>query len=277
MAGNSADSGRSVTSKVVAILLTFNDGTVHSVTEISRLAGLPISTTHRLVSELAAWGILERTDDLQYRVGVQLHAIGATAGCVPSMPERARRVMEDVSIATHSDVRLGILQGTEVTYIEKTAGHQPGSLYPAARPVPAHASAMGKAILAFSPPRLVEAMIHRGLTRCTPHTITTGEQLRRALARIRRTRLAISRGELRKGHCVMAVPVFGGRSDVVAALEVDVRNLPELRSIHAVLTMAARSLSRELVITDVFGQPPLLALSVHGEHNYEPAMLSSLN
>jgi len=29
MAGNSADSGRSVTSKVVAILLTFNDGTVH--------------------------------------------------------------------------------------------------------------------------------------------------------------------------------------------------------------------------------------------------------
>jgi DNA-binding IclR family transcriptional regulator len=136
---------------------------------------------------------------------------------------------------------------------------------------------MGKAILAFSPPRLVEAMIHRGLTPCTPHTITSGEQLRRALARIRRTRLAISRGELRKGHCVMAVPVFGGRSDVVAALEVDVRNLAELRSIHAVLTMAARSLSRELVITDVFGQPPLLALSVHGEHNYEPAVLSSLN
>jgi DNA-binding IclR family transcriptional regulator len=115
------------------------------------------------------------------------------------------------------------------------------------------------------------------LTPCTPHTITSGEQLRRALARIRRTRLAISRGELRKGHCVMAVPVFGGRSDVVAALEVDVRNLPELRSIHAVLTMAARSLSRDLVITDAFGQPPLLALSVHGEHNYEPAVLSSLN
>jgi len=75
----------------------------------------------------------------------------------------------------------------------------------------------------------------------------------------------------------MAVPVFGGRSDVVAALEVDVRNLAELRSIHAVLTMAARSLSRDLVITDVFGPPPLLALSVHGEHNYEPAVLSSLN
>jgi len=75
----------------------------------------------------------------------------------------------------------------------------------------------------------------------------------------------------------MAVPVFGGRSDVVAALEVDVRNLPELRSIHAVLTMAARSLSRELVITHAFGQPPLLAFSVHGEHNYEPAALSSLN
>src|SRR6185437_3531297 len=93
MAGNSADSGRSVTSKVVAILLTFNDGTVHSVTEIARLAGLPISTTHRLVSELAAWGILERTDALQYRVGVQLHAIAATADRVQLHPDAVLKVI----------------------------------------------------------------------------------------------------------------------------------------------------------------------------------------
>jgi hypothetical protein len=37
MAGNSAEPGRSVTSKIVAILLTFRDGNEHSLTEIARL------------------------------------------------------------------------------------------------------------------------------------------------------------------------------------------------------------------------------------------------
>jgi predicted transcriptional regulator of viral defense system len=69
MAGNSADSGRSVTNKVIAILLTFTHGTVYSLTEIARLTGLPISTAHRLASELAAWGVLERTEDGHYRAG----------------------------------------------------------------------------------------------------------------------------------------------------------------------------------------------------------------
>ena len=37
MAGNAIEPGRSVTSKVVAILLTFGDGEEHSLTEIARL------------------------------------------------------------------------------------------------------------------------------------------------------------------------------------------------------------------------------------------------
>jgi len=34
LSGNSSESGRSVTSKIVAILLTFADGTLHPLTEI---------------------------------------------------------------------------------------------------------------------------------------------------------------------------------------------------------------------------------------------------
>jgi DNA-binding IclR family transcriptional regulator len=54
MAGNSTESGRSVTSKITSILMTFTEGSVHSLTEIARLAGLPVSTAHRLTSELAS-------------------------------------------------------------------------------------------------------------------------------------------------------------------------------------------------------------------------------
>src|SRR5664279_138357 len=220
MAGNSSDTGRSVTSKVVAILLTFTDGSVHSLTEIARLTGLPTSTVHRLVSELAAWGLLERTDEVQYRVGVPLRAIGAPTKYTPSMHERARRVMEDLSSATHSSVRLGVLEDGEVQFIEKLAGHQPVSPCSLPKQLPAHASAMGKAILAFSPPNIVDAVIERGLAPCTPYTITSPERLRKALAVIRLTRIAVTRWELTAGESVVAVPVFCGGGNVMAALEI---------------------------------------------------------
>ena len=53
MAGNTIQAGRSVTNRVSSILLTFTRGGDHSLTEIVKPAGLPISTAHRLVIELA--------------------------------------------------------------------------------------------------------------------------------------------------------------------------------------------------------------------------------
>ena len=101
MSGNSSEGGRSVTSKVVAILLTFTDGTLHSLTEIASSTGIPTSTVHRLVSELVAWGFLERTDDAQYRVGVALRAISATADALPILrtrrPHDGRFALDDNS------------------------------------------------------------------------------------------------------------------------------------------------------------------------------------
>jgi DNA-binding IclR family transcriptional regulator len=94
VAGNSTESGRSVTSKVVSILMTLADGHSQSLTEIARLAGLPISTAHRLVNELVAWGFMERTEDGHYLAGVPLKVIGSVhTGHASSLRERARRVM----------------------------------------------------------------------------------------------------------------------------------------------------------------------------------------
>jgi DNA-binding IclR family transcriptional regulator len=248
MAGNSADSGRSVTSKVVSILLTFTDGNVQSLTEIARLAGLPVSTAHRLVTELAAWGVLERTDDAHYRAGTSLQAIGGQGLHRAGLFERARRVMEDVVTATRSPVRLGVLDGLDVAYVEKLVGHRPVSMFADEVALPAHATAMGKALLAFSPPPVLDALLDKGLERFTPYTLTTPERLRRALAVIRLTRVALCRWEYELGSAAVAVPVFGGGGTVVAALELKVRDLrSDLPVMQPALIVAARCLSRELV------------------------------
>jgi DNA-binding IclR family transcriptional regulator len=261
MAGNSADSGRSVTNKVVAILLTFTNGTVYSLTEIARLTGLPISTAHRLASELAAWGILERTEEGHYRAGVQLKVIGSQSTLAPaSIHEKARRVMEDLAAATsRTNVRLGVLSDLDVAYIEKLPGSRPVSMFYEAVTAPAHATAMGKALLAFSPPRTVELVVRRGLERYTPYTLTTPERLRRALAVTRLTRVAVCRRELDEHASAVAVPVFGAGGDVVAALELEAHDPQDLRRMQPPLIVAGRSLSRELAATHNRGHFALTA------------------
>ncbi len=247
MAGNSTESGRSVTSKITAILLTFTQGSEHSLTEIARLAGLPISTAHRLTSELAAWRLLERTGEGLYRAGLPLRMIGTVDACPPSLQERAPCILEDLAAATKCRARLGVLHELEVAYIEKQPGPVPASLFSAAATLPAHPTALGRALLAFSPVRTVEMTILRGLRPYTSHTVTSPERFRRALAVTRLTRVAVTRFELEAGVCGVAMPVFGPGGEVVAAIELAVRDLGQgLPPIMAALSISSRSLSREL-------------------------------
>jgi DNA-binding IclR family transcriptional regulator len=247
MAGNSAESGRSVTSKITSILLTFTEGSEHSLTEIARLAGLPISTAHRLASELTSWRLLERTACGHYRAGLPLRMIGTGDGDPASLAERAPCVLEDLSTATRRRARLGVLHELEVAYIEKQPGAGPVTSFTAGATLPAHPTALGRALLAFAPAGVVDTTILRGLRPYTKHTITSAARFRRALAVTRLTRVAVTRWELEAGACGVAVPVFGPGGDVVAAIELAVRDLgEELHQVRPALSIAARSLSREL-------------------------------
>jgi DNA-binding IclR family transcriptional regulator len=248
MAGNSAEPGRSVTSKIVAILLTFHDGSEHSLTEIARLTCLPVSTAHRLVTELAGWGVLERTEESTFQIGLPIKAIGGRMSYTPAILESARRVLEDLVTAARTGAQLGILTGTDVAYIEKGCDHSPVTTFAQTAKLPAHATALGKALLAFSPAETLDRVIGGGLGRYTPNTMTDPERLRQCLASIRLTRVAIARWELEAGVSEVAVPVFGSGGMAVAALGLAVPNLRvDLHMASSVLTIAARGLSRELV------------------------------
>ncbi|HEY9375623.1 MAG TPA: IclR family transcriptional regulator [Jiangellaceae bacterium] len=263
MAGNSSEAGRSVTSKVVAILETFCHGSVHSLTEISHRTELPISTVHRLATELASLGLLERTDDSNYRAGVPLRIIGAKATHVPTVLERARFVLDDLATTTHMDVRLGVLAECGVSYLEKSACHQAMSFPTATPTMPAHATAMGKALLAFSPSRIVDVFVARGLKRYTPYTLASPDRLRRALAEIRLNGLAMSRWELQLGVSALAAPVFGPGGQVVAAIELPVRDLrSELPRLQPALVVAARGLSRQIGLAPVGRAVPVNGLQL---------------
>jgi DNA-binding IclR family transcriptional regulator len=247
VAGNSTESGRTVTSKITSILVTFTEGSEHSLTEIARLAGLPISTAHRLTSELASWRLLERTEDGRYRAGLSLRMIGSANSGPASIAERAPCVLEDLSAATNCRSRLGVLNKLELSYIEKQPGPRPSSAFSAAATLPIHPTALGRVLLAFSSPRTVETTILHGMRSYTPQTVTSPVRFRRSLAVTRLTHVAVTRWEFEPALCGLAMPVFGAGGGVVAAIELGVPELDEkFSALLTALTIATRSLSREL-------------------------------
>jgi DNA-binding IclR family transcriptional regulator len=255
MAGNSTDPGRSVTSKVTAILMVFADGGEHTLTEIASCANLPTSTAHRLASELVAWRLLERTEDRSYRIGLPLRMIAGeysetdvwtyTQTVMHALP-----VLHELSRATHNEVRLGVLRGSDVLTLQphtnrfSTRVNAEGLTHAV---IPAHATAAGKALLAFSPPAVVDRVITAGLPAFTAHTITSPEVLRQKLSVIRLTQVATSRNEYEPGKTTIAMPIFYGRGRVAGAIELPASDASaELKPAAGALSVACRSMSRQL-------------------------------
>ena len=250
MAGNSTEPGRSVTSKVAAILMSFTSGRGHALVDLARQAGLPTSTAHRLACELTDRHLLERTDDGEFRVGLPLRMLSGETAEPPTLQERAPFVVDDLCEATRATVMLGVLDDLEVAYIERRPGHQPVSTFSAAARLPVHATALGKVLLAFAPSQVVRMVLTPSLAAFTPATLTTAEQIHRALQCVRLHGMATSCGELQAGRCGVAVPVPGPRGTAIAAIAVEVPELEQatLGRVVPALVLAARGLARELSV-----------------------------
>ena len=107
-----------------------------------------------------------------------------------------------------------------------------GDLAPAQ---PAYATAIGKALLAFSPTSVVNRVIAEELQ--TANTMTSPDNLRQALSVIRLTQIATAHDEHHVGRSAIAMPVFACESRVAAAVELTVREPgTDLKVVTAALT-----------------------------------------
>ena len=124
----------------------------------------------------------------------------------PDLRELAAPTVDDLYAVTKNDVRLGVLDGPRVSYVEKTDGSRPLSDFSDAAKLPAHATALGRALLAHSPAETVDHLIRYGLRSYTSSTVATAARLRHALSR---DQAAGDRGRVRRAA---ARPLRGRRS-----------------------------------------------------------------
>ena len=141
-----------------------------------------------------------------------------------------------------------MLHGLEVGYIEKAPGHIPVTSFSPAARRPAHATALGKALLAFAPADVLRRVGTASLPGFTARTLTRPDQLHHALHRVRCDGRALDRGELNAHVRTVAVPVLGPGDIALAAVEVEVEDLSAdtIATVTPVLTLAAHGLTREL-------------------------------
>jgi DNA-binding IclR family transcriptional regulator len=249
VAGNSGEGGRSVTSRALALLGAFDFA--HRSLSLSCLAqrtGLPLTTAHRLVNELEAWGALERAADGRYEVGRRLWETGLLWPAYAGLREMAVPFMQDLYEATRENVHIAVRDGFDALYIEKITGHRAVPIISrTGSRLPMHATGVGKALLAYSPSGFLAEFAARPLERPTPYTIVEPGRLAREIADVRERGYAVTREEMTLGSCSVAMPVRENGRFAVAALGLVVHTVrADVDRIVPALRTATRGLERRL-------------------------------
>lgn len=191
-----------------------------SISELSRKTGLPKSTTSRLVTEMISHGFLEHQGP-KITLGLRFFELGQQAARPQTLRRLAYAQMEGLRRATGQTVHLAVLDGTHVVYIEILPTRN-SPLLPSrvGGRIPAHATAVGKAILAFSNPEITEQMISEGLSKIGPNTITEPDSFRAELWRTRSRGYATESEESGTDISCVAAPILVRDGVPVAGISV---------------------------------------------------------
>lgn len=211
----------SVISRAAAVLGAFRSNERYlGISEIARRTGLAKSTVSRLVQDLVAAGLLERGEGT-VRLGIRLFELGEHATRPRDLKKAALAHMIDLHRATNHTVHLAVLERCDVVYIQILRA-QRGPRLPSqvGGRMPAHATGVGKALLAHADEAALTEVISRGLRRVAPRTITDGAVLRSELDKIRTSGISYEREESGSQVACAASAVLSSTGSAVAAVSV---------------------------------------------------------
>ncbi len=199
-----------VLDRTLAILdILSAEGPDLSLGEISDKLELHKSTAHRLTMVLERHKLIERNSvSGRYRLGLKLFELGTRAISHLDLRERARPVLDRLVLETSETVHLGILEDTEVLYLDKVEPARSVRMSSSVgRRNPAYCTAMGKATLAHLPDAQVEEIVRKhGLKAVTANTITSFLDLKTELKAVRERGYAVDDEEIEEGvRCVGCV------------------------------------------------------------------------
>jgi IclR family transcriptional regulator, KDG regulon repressor len=226
-----------------------------AVTDLAAQLGLAASTTHRILATLAAQGFVVRVPSRRrYRPGPGLARLGRPALMDNArLLAAARQTLERLAQLTGETTQLTVLEGWEAVAVDHADGTQPIiAHHPAGARIPAHATAVGQAILAHLPD-LAARIARDGLVAHSPRTITDRDAFEAELARIRERGYARNIGQLDARTAGAAAAIFDEWDAVIGSVGVTgpterIGHDALLAEIGARTVAAATEIHDELVI-----------------------------
>lgn len=201
-----------------------NAGGEAKLTEIASAAGLNVSTCHHLISTLHNWGYVARGHNSRtYTLGSRILHLSAACLRNVDLPRRAQNYVNRLNDETLESVQLAIMQDVNlVNVLRRDSRHAvrvDGGL--GGKSNAAHATATGKAILAWLPSSEVDRIVAaKGLTAFTSQTITDIDMLKEELRMTRRNGFAIDREEFQPGVVCIGSAIRDHAGAVVGSISV---------------------------------------------------------
>jgi DNA-binding IclR family transcriptional regulator len=208
MAGRTGEPGVSLLERAFRMLRALPaDGIPIAVPDLARAAGLPLSTTHRLVAELAALGAVERTP-AGVAMGLGLWELGERSAVLRQLREAALPELIELYEGTGENVHLAVLAGHEVLYVAKANGKRAiPTLSEVGQRHPLHTTGVGRAILLTRSPEWLDEYLRNPLEAETRHTITDAVKLREVIVAEAGRGWAFTRQEMTLGNISIAMPL----------------------------------------------------------------------
>ncbi|QIS15330.1 IclR family transcriptional regulator [Nocardia arthritidis] len=231
--------------RAVRILFALQGARRMTLSELAAELGLPATTVHGIVRTLAAHGVVvQERGGGRYQLGPAVLRLGNVYLDTLDLRARSLTWAHELARRTGLAVRVGVLFGDDVVIIH----HEPRQDGSRQMPelgieIPAHASALGKAVLAFHPPAAPGP-----LRSMTGETIIASEVLAECLTAVRESGLAYERDEAVLGESSIAGAIFDRTGTAVGAVGVvlPTADWPAAPDIVDAVRATARTISREL-------------------------------
>lgn len=141
----------SVVDRVTLLLRAFASAGPMTLAQVTARTGLPRSSVHRLLDQLAAAGWLARSPEQTYELGIHAYEVGQAALRHNRLLQAATPAMRAFAQKTGYTVHLGVVDRGDTVYLAKINGRRSGPTPTAVgQRLPAHLTALGKAVMAGS-------------------------------------------------------------------------------------------------------------------------------
>jgi len=235
--------------RAVAVLLELQGARRLRLTELANRLSLPNSTVHGIVATLVTRGMVEQDASGRYALGPGVLRLSNVYLDSNELRLRALTWTEALAERSGCAVRVGVPLERDIVVIHHVlrpdGSHQMREI---GIDIPAHGTALGKAVLAFDTRRATELLATAPLPKLTGRTCVDGDELAEQLAGVRDDGIATACDEAILGESELAAPIFDAHDAVVGAVGVVLSSSEATgdRMISDEVRRTAVSISREL-------------------------------